>query len=862
MATELGKAYVQIVPSARGLSNAVSKELNPEISKITSSLAKPKGLASSMRNVGSVMTKYVTKPALAAGAALSGLVVGSGFKRLMSIDTARAQLLGLGHDASTVDAIMANALASVKGTAFGMGEAATTAATAVAAGIKPGQELEHYLSLVADAASIAGVSMGEMGSVFNRIATSGVVQAQELNMMLDRGIPIIQMLADTMGVSEDKIRSLASEGEISAQDFYNAIESGMGGAAKTIGEFSTAAAWENLKAALGRLGASFLGAGDGASGFFDALKPLMARLTEWVDTLAPIAEEWGKKLKEAFDKLIDKVSNLVEWWKSLSPGMQDFIAKAGLVVVALGPLMTGFSKLITFKSNLASLFTCLVNPMNLLKLGLAGLAAGLIYLVVTNEDVRNAIISVWNGIKEFFGQTIPAIFEGIVGWFSQLPEKIGGFFMAIYEHISTWATNVWNKAIEVGTNFITSIVDWFSQLPSAIGEFCTNAFNQVISWGTNMISRAIDTGRDFLAGIAEWFSQLPYNLGLFIGEALGTVAKWSVDMVTSALQLGEMFLKSIITWFSQLPQKLANYWQTIISSTKAWVVGMIESAKILGSNFIKAIVGFFKELPKNLLSIFKAALSATSNWISGMISEAVRVGQSFLQSVISFIRNLPGQMWEIFTTSLSKVMSWGLDLLRAGASAAKSLVTSVWEGIKSLPRNMVDMGKQVVQGFWEGIKSLGSWLAKQVSNFFKGIIDGVKRAFGIHSPSKVFAWIGEMNIAGFAEGIKDNTKLVSAAMDTIESEATRSMESDFGMHVAMTQSQIRRSTGEGLAGNSSTELGQITSLLDALKSLQVRGDITLDGSALVGALIGRIDEALAQKSSSDAIGGGQIALLA
>src|SRR5690606_5656008 len=111
--------------------------------------------------LGSTLKKTAIGVGVTAGAALSASLV-KGFGRLTAIEEAQAKLTGLGHSAESVRTIMDNALASVKGTAFGLDEAATVAASAVAAGIKPGQDLRRVLGLVADTSSIAGSSMGEM----------------------------------------------------------------------------------------------------------------------------------------------------------------------------------------------------------------------------------------------------------------------------------------------------------------------------------------------------------------------------------------------------------------------------------------------------------------------------------------------------------------------------------------------------------------------------------------------------------------------------------------------------------------------------------------------------------------------------
>src|SRR5699024_7850310 len=139
-----------------------------------------------MGKVGSTLTDKITKPAVGAATALASLAAFSGFKRLVGIDTARAQLVALGHDARNVDKIMDAALASVKGTSFGLDEAATTAASAVAAGVDPAKELEHYLSLAADTASVANVPFNEMGDIFNKVQTSGKAQNDVLKQLSQR----------------------------------------------------------------------------------------------------------------------------------------------------------------------------------------------------------------------------------------------------------------------------------------------------------------------------------------------------------------------------------------------------------------------------------------------------------------------------------------------------------------------------------------------------------------------------------------------------------------------------------------------------------------------------------------------------
>ena len=75
--------------------------------------------------------------------------------------------------------------------------------------------------------------------------------------------------------------------------------------------------------------------------------------------------------------------------------------------------------------------------------------------------------------------------------------------------------------------------------------------------------------------------------------------------------------------------------------------------------------------------------------------------------------------------------------------------------------DIIDVGKDIVRGLWEGISSLGSWLGDKVGGFFGDMVDGVKDFLGIHSPSRVFAGIGENMALGLGEGWDDEYGRIS-----------------------------------------------------------------------------------------------------
>lgn len=147
------------------------------------------------------------------------------------------------------------------------------------------------------------------------------------------------------------------------------------------------------------------------------------------------------------------------------------------------------------------------------------------------------------------------------------------------------------------------------------------------------------------------------------------------------------------------------------------------------------------------------------------IAEAVqRDGPEMIQKFVSYaIEKLP----EVISLGLQMVIS----LVKGIAQNIPQLVTSVlnmmatiaktiWE---SLP-DIIEVGKNIVRGLWEGIKAMASWIGDKVSGFVGGLVDGVKGVLGIHSPSRVFAGIGQNIALGLGQGFEKQMQSVTAGI--------------------------------------------------------------------------------------------------
>jgi tape measure domain-containing protein len=236
MSTESAIAYVSVVPQAKGAGRAIEQQINPQALGVSVGSKMSGGFLKSVGRMAVKSTAIIGGGVAAIGATIAAVAAKKGIARLLDIDDAKGKLAGLKTSTKDIASIMDSALQSVRGTAFGLGDAAGVASNAVAAGIKPGQALTKYLKLTADAATIAGVSLDEMGSIINKTTTSGKVYTDNLNQLADRGIPIFQWLQKEYGVSADELSSMVSKGKVDAATFRKVIEENIGGAALASGK--------------------------------------------------------------------------------------------------------------------------------------------------------------------------------------------------------------------------------------------------------------------------------------------------------------------------------------------------------------------------------------------------------------------------------------------------------------------------------------------------------------------------------------------------------------------------------------------------------------------------------------------------
>ena len=277
-------------------------------------------------------------------------------------------------------------------------------------------------------------------------------------------------------------------------------------------------------------------------GFNDVLKALLD-MTTGVDFAAV---EQG--IQSAFDYLVTKVIPAVK------DAVNFVIANKDVILATIAAIAAGFAAwtmattITTVVAALKNFQTALVagktamqalslamnaSPFGIIVTAIAALVAALVTLWVTNEDFRNAVISIWEKLKSAVGTVVDAL----VGFFTQtLPEAFESLQTKasdVVDKIKTFFSNLWKSIKETVGGIAKSVKDG---IQDAI-DFITDLPGKAIQWGKDFIGGLIDgikdkigAVKDAVSGIADTIASWLHFSRPDIGP-LREYESWMPDMI-------------------------------------------------------------------------------------------------------------------------------------------------------------------------------------------------------------------------------------------------------------------------------------------------------------------------------------------
>lgn len=747
MAYQLAKAYVQIVPSMKGVGKAIENAFDGP-SKSTGQKAGQSigsglsvGFAAKVGAVAGIASTVFSKVASVVTGSLN-----SAISRADQMNNFPKVMKNLGYsseDAAASIRKITNALDGLPTTSSAMTgmvqqlapltsnlDEATDIAlafnNAMLAGGASTMEQENALTQYTQMLSAGKVDMqawrsiqaampGQLNQVAEAMLGAGKNSNDLYEAMKNGSISFDDFNKKVMELNQNgfgKYASFAQQAKDATQGIGTAMENVQNRVAKAVQKVIEAVGVENIAGAINGFSSQFGKIGDAAAGMVTGVKgwfgkaaqaaqPLVSiwqsdfgQLGVYLKGLASNAQAFGGSLLDVVTNggglqnfltgLNNIISPLVNWWIALTRNVSIFIGT-----------LSDSGGVQAFLASLSELWKGLTQ----LGQGLADAVTG--FLAVGQNG--GAAASIGQLVGDAFNAAAPFVeklastLQSLGDWASEHGDAIrtviagiaGGF--AAFKTASLISAAVTAlKSFDVAAK-IAAAGQWvlnaaMNANPIVLVVTAIGALVAALVW----FFTQTETGRKAWASFTSFLSSAWQSVVSFVTSLGQNIANFFTQTIPNAIQ-------SVIQWFQQLPSAIGTALSNLITSIGTWAVSFGQSALQAGQQFVSNIANFLTNLPATIAYWLAYGITFVVLWAAQLGSQAISAGQQFLANLGTFFVQLPGNIWNWLTSTVASVASWAAQMGANALSAGSRFLSNVGTFISQLPANV------------------GSWLSGAVS---------------------------------------------------------------------------------------------------------------------------------------------------
>ena len=325
-------------------------------------------------------------------------------------------------------------------------------------------------------------------------------------------------------------------------------------------------------------------------------------------------------------------------------------------------------------------------------------------------------------------------------------------------------------AVKLGKEVIAAYAD-YEQLVGGVDTLFKDSSQEIQRYAANAYKTAGLSANEYMETVTGFSASLIQSLGGDTEKAAKYADMAITDMSDNANKMGTDMssIQNAYQGFAKQNYTMLDNLKLGYGGTKQEMERLLADAeKISGIKY--DIIAIVEAIPKIIDGIINAVLNAIPQIIQAGIDLLISLIQALPQIITTIVQAIPQIISGIVNAligNIDKIIMAGVQLFVA---LIENLPTIIVEIVKAVPQiiagivkafgslmyKIVEIGGNIVKGLWSGITQLASWLWDKVSGWISSIWDGICDFFGIHSPSKEMAWVGEMLAKGLAGSIDDN----------------------------------------------------------------------------------------------------------
>ena len=357
------------------------------------------------------------------------------------------------------------------------------------------------------------------------------------------------------------------------------------------------------------------------------------------------------------------------------------------------------------------------------------------------ENIVAALPTALDALLTAVGELLPTLLEAVTELFSQvlgtllslLPQLIPAAVSALMTIVNTLIENLpllIEAAVQLVSTLVTGIADALPTLiPAAVQAIVT-----IVQGLVDSLPMLLDAALQLITGLAQGLLDAIPVLIAALPEIINGIITFLLDSIPQIIETGIQLLTSLVAALPDIIMAIVEAIPKIIDGIINAVLNAIPQIIQAG---IDLLISLIQALPQIITTIVQAIPQIISGIVNALVGNIDKIIMAGVQLFVALIENLPTIIVEI-------------------VKAVPQIIAGIVKAFGSLMYKIVEIGGNIVKGLWSGITQLASWLWDKVSGWISSIWDGICDFFGIHSPSKEMAWVGEMLVKGLSGSIEDN----------------------------------------------------------------------------------------------------------
>lgn len=419
--------------------------------------------------------------------------------------------------------------------------------------------------------------------------------------------------------------------------------------------------------------------------------------------------------------------------------------------------------------------------------------------------------------------------EGISGLVSVLMEKLSTIVPVIGEAILASLPVLLEAGVNIIATLVTGIVNALPQLAAAALSIVLQLVTSLTELAPQLLQAAMQVVATLASGIASALPQLVPTIVQMVVQICQTLIANLPLILDAALQLVTGLAQGVLNALPVLIAALPEIINGIVTFLLNSIPQIIETGIQLLTSLVAALPDIITAIVAAIPQIIEGIITAVLNSIPQIIQAGIDLLVSLIQALPQIITTIVAAIPQIITGIVNALINSIPQIIQAGVELLVSLIanlpTIIAEIVKAIPQiitgivsalgqgvsQIAEVGANLVRGLWQGIQSLAGWIWDKVSGWISGIWDGILGFFGINSPSKEMAWVGEMLVEGLAGSIEDNggqavkaaegmSKDINGVMQDLAKDMTTALPTDFSVKGSV-ESAVSSATSAG-AGKS------------------------------------------------------------